>query len=180
MSDTASELHSMVKGIVDELEAAASGSLYDVDGSYVVIDDMDGWKEAEYAKKVEAFRKEHPESGFRKEDVEAGCMADCYDSYQEWMEDEIGTVDDIDEPDEVSLHGYIEKQGLGDTRFEVDSSKQLLGGKTLFTYGGPNIWVHDDRVCGYWGSESVDMSLDSDTCSALFSWFEEMWDVIAG
>ena len=96
------------------------------------------------------------------------------------MEDEIGTADDVDEPDEVSLSEYIEKQGPGDTRFEVDSSKQLLGGKTLFMYGGPNIWVHDDQVCGYWGSKSVEMSLDSDTEDALFSWFEEMWDVVSG
>ena len=180
MSDTAGELHSMVLNIVNELEAAASGSLYDVDGNFEVIDDIDEWKEEQYQKKVAEFKGKHPESGFRKESADAGCMADCYDSYQEWMEDEIGTVDDIDEPDEVSLSEYLEKQSLGDVRFEVDSSKQLLGGKTLFTYGGPNIWVHDDRVCGYWGSESVDMSLDSATCSALFSWFEEMWDVVAG
>ena len=180
MSDTASELHSMVLNIANELEAAASGSLYDVDGNFEIIDDIDEWKEAEYAKKVEEFKGKHPESEFRKEDVEAGCMADCYDSYQEWMEDEIGTADDVDEPDEVSLSEYLEKQSLGDVRFEVDSSKQLLGGKVLFTYGGPNIWVHDDQVCGYWGSETVEMSLDSDTRSALFSWFEDQWDVISG
>ena len=175
MSDRASELHSMVLNIVNELEAAASGSLYDVNGNFEVIDDLDEWKEAEYAKLKEAYEHDHPRSEFKR--VEDDGM---YETYEEQMMDEIGTVDDIDEPDEVSLHEYIEKQGLGDTRFEVDSSKQLLGGKTLFTYGGPNIWVHDDRVCGYWGSESVDMSLDSATCSALFSWFEEMWDVVAG
>ena len=174
MSDTASELHSMVKGIVDELEAAVSGSLYDVDGSYVVIDDMDGWKEAEYAKLKEAYEHDHPRAEFKLEDD------GLYETYEEQMEDEIGTVDDIDEPDEVSLHEYIEKQGLGDMRFEVDSSKQLLGGKVLFTYGGPNIWVRDDQVCGYWGSETVEMSLDSGTRSALFSWFEDQWDVISG
>lgn len=173
MSDTAGELHSMVKNIVDELEAAASGSLYDVNGNFEVIDDLDEWKEAEYAKLKKAYEHDHPRAEFKLEDG-------LYETYEEQMEDEIGTAGDVDEPDEVSLSGYIEKQGLGDTRFEVDSSKQLLGGKTLFTYGGPNIWVHDDNVCGYWGSESVEMPLDSGTRDALFSWFEEMWDVISG
>lgn len=171
MSDTASELHSMVQNIVDELEAAVAGTLYWDGSGYLVIDDMDEWKGKQYAKKAREFLNEHPVS-----DLDT----DCYDSYKEWQEDEIGTADDVDEPDEVSLSEYIEKQGLGDTRFEVDSSKQLLGGKTLFTYGGPNIWVHDDEVCGYWGSERVEMSLDSDTRDALFSWFEETWDVISG
>jgi hypothetical protein len=171
MSDTASELRSVVKNIVDELEAAASGSLYDVDGGYVVINDMDEWKKEQYAKKARKFLDEHPVS-----DLDT----DLYETYKEWQEDEIGTADDVDEPDEVSLSEYLEKQSLGDVRFEVDSSKQLLGGKVLFAYGGPNIWIHDDQVCGYWGSESVEMSLDSDTRDALFSWFEEMWDVVSG
>lgn len=161
------ELHAQVKGIVDDLEAAASGSLYDVDGEYKVIDDLDEWKKEQYTKKTREFIKEHPVSDLDK---------DCYDTYQEWMEDEIGTVDDVDEPDEVSIGEYVDKESLGDVRFEVDSSKELLGGKVLFCYGGPNIWVADDEVRGYWGSSTVEMSLDSDTRSALFSWFEEMWD----
>lgn len=175
MADVDESLHSQVKSIVDELEAAASGSLYDVDGNYVVIDDMDEWKKEQYKKKAEEFRREHPERDF---DDCADDSFEAYDSYEEYMEDEIGTADDVDEPDEVSLYEYIEKQGLGDTRFEVDSSKQLLGGKTLFAYGGPNIWVADDEVQGYWGSSSMEMPLDSETSSALWSWFEEMWDVI--
>ena len=170
MSDTASELHSMVQNIVDELEAAVAGTLYWDGNGYLVIDDMDDWKEERYKEKADKFIETH----------DGTWDADLYDSFDEYMEDEIGTADDVDEPDEVSLSEYIEKQGLGDTRFEVDSSKQLLGGKTLFTYGGPNIWVHDDQVCGYWGSEQVEMCLDSDTRSALFSWFEEMWDVVSG
>ena len=175
MSDTASELHSMVLNIVNELEAAASGSLYDVDGNFEVIDDIDEWKEAEYAKLKEAYEHDHPRAEFKR--VEDDGM---YETYEEQMQDEIGTADDIDDPDEVSLSEYLEKQSLGDVRFEVDSSKQLLGGRVLFTYGGPNIWVHDDQVCGYWGSESVEMSLGSDARSALFSWFEDQWDVISG
>lgn len=167
------ELHRMVKGIVDELEAAVSGTLYDVDGNETVIDDMDAWKAAEYEKRKQGFEADHPRGEFKPED-------DVYASYDAWMEDEIGTADDVDEPDPVSLDEYIEKRGLGDTRFEVDSSRQLLGGRTLFTFGGPTIWVHDDEVCGYWGSSQCTMNLDSDTCSALWAWFDQYWDAIRG
>ena len=165
------ELHGMVKGIVDDLEAATSGNLYDVDGECVIIDDLDDWKAEQYRKKVDEFRDEHPEDDLDRE---------AYDTYEEWMEDEIGEVDDIDEPDEISLSEYIDRESLGDVRFEVDSSKELHGGKVLFCYGGPNIWVADDEVRGYWGSSTVEMSLDSETRSALFSWFEEMWDMAKG
>ena len=167
------ELHRMVNGIVDDLEAAVSGSFYDIDGNYVVIDDMDDWKADRYEEKADAFRKGHPEESYDPEVY-------GFDTYGEWMEDEIGTVDDVDEPDEVSLYDYLEKESLGDVRFEVGPDKELHGGKTLFCCGGPNIWVADDEVRGYWGSATVEMSLDSDTCSALWSWFEEQWDSVKG
>lgn len=172
-SNVDEELHRMVKDIVDDLEAAASGSLYEVDGTYEVIYDLDGWKAAEYGKLKQGFEADHPRSSFKPEDS-------VYESYEEWMEDEIGTVDDIDEPDKVSLTEYIEKESLGDVRFEVDSEKELFGGKVLFCCGGPNVWVADDEVRGYWGSSTVEMSLDSDTRSALYGWFEEMWDAVKG
>ena len=170
-NSTDEELHAMVKGIVDELEATVSGSLYDVDGDETVIEDMDEWKEAEYGKLKKGFEADHPRSEFKLED-------NVYSSYDEWMEDEIGTVDDVDEPDEVSLGEYIDRRSLGDVRFEVDSRKGLTGGRVIFTYGGPNIWVHDDEVCGYWGSSQCTMSLDTRTCRAIWDWFEEQWDAV--
>lgn len=99
---------------------------------------------------------------------------------------EFKTIDDIEEymeshdeaPEQVTVAGVIEKCGLGDTRFEVDSSKKLRGGRTLFTYGGPTIWVHDDMVCGYWGSARVEMSFNEETRSAMFDWFMEYWEVV--
>lgn len=172
-SSTDEELHAQVKSIVDELEAVASGSLYDIDGNYVVIDDIDDWKEEQYKKKVDEFGKEHPIDSFDYQET-------GFDTYKEWMEDEIGTADDIDEPDEVFLSDYIEKECLGDIRFEVDSSMELHGGKMLFCYGGPTVWVADDEVRGYWGSSRVEMSLDSDTRSMLLGWFEKMWNIAKG
>ena len=75
---------------------------------------------------------------------------------------------------------YQNQESLGDVRFEVDAEKNLSGGRVLFTYGGPNIWVHDDEVCGYWGVSQCTMPLDSETRSALWDWFEEQWDMIKG
>lgn len=178
MADTVDdELHAQVKSIVDDLEAAASGSLYEVDGDWKIIDDIDEWKAAEYEKKAGEFRREHHPEDFEEDKDENGGE---YESYEEWMEDEIGTADDVDEPDEVPVFEYLDKQSLGDVRFEVDSSMELHGGKVLFCFGGPNVWVADDEVRGYWGSSRVEMSLDSATRSALWSWFEEQWDMARG
>ena len=172
MAGTVDEsLHAQVKSIVDDLEAASSGSLYSIDGEFVIINDLDEWKAEQYKKEADEFKKEHSEANLDK---------DCYDTYEEWMEDNIGTVDDVDEPDQVSLSEYVDKQSLGDVRFEVDSSKELHGGKVLFCYGGPNIWVADDEVRGYWGSSTVEMSLDSETRSAMWNWFEEQWTQVKG
>lgn len=171
MAGADDDLHAMVGSIVDELEAAVSGSLYEVDGDYVVIDDLDAWKKERHEKEAEEFRKERPEGSF--DPGESG-----FDTYAEWMEDEIGTADDVDEPDRVSLCEYIDKRSLGDVRFEVTSDKTLCGGKILFCYGGPNIWVADDEVRGCWGPSTVEMPLDSDTRSRLWDWFENQWDEI--
>lgn len=176
MSDTKSELKGIVHGIVDELEAAADGRLYKDGSDYVVIDDMDEWKAKQYAKEAEEFRKEHPES-----DLDTDKLAEMgYSTYEEYMEDEIGTAEDIDEPEEMSVWEYVDDQSLGDMRFEVDSEKSLCGAKVLFCYGGPNVWVHDDKVCGYWGCESEEMWLDDNTRSKLFSMFEERWGFLNG
>ena len=171
MSDTDDELHAMVSSIVDELEAAVSGSLYDVDGDCVVIDDLDAWRKEQYEKMAEGFRKAHPEDSFDPE--ESG-----FDTYAEWMEDEIGVAEDVDEPEQASLCEYIAERSLWDVRFEVTSDKTLCGGKVLFCYGGPNIWVADDEVRGYWGSSTVEMSLNSETRSELWDWFEEQWNAV--
>lgn len=170
MSDTNEDLREMVESYRDEIEAAVDGELYDVDGDYRTITDIDDWKESEYEKKKDAFMREHPESG--------GFDDECYDSYEEFMVAEIGDVDDIDEPDNVSLADYIERVSLGDMRFEVGSDKSLYGAKFLAAYGGPNIWISDDEVRGYWGCAEIVRSLSYAAGQALFSYFEECWDVV--
>lgn len=110
-----------------------------------------------------------------------GCLYRGIDGEFETIDD--GDMDEYMEshdemPEQVTVNDVIEKRGLGDTRFEVDSKKELCGGKTLFTSGGPNIWVHDDMVCGYWGSARVEMSFNPETKTAMFDWFNDRWKEI--
>ena len=177
-TDVDEELYRIVTGIGEEIEAAADGKLYRINGEEVTIDDMDEWKEAEYAKKVEAFKKEHPERDFNDNADNAGDAYEAYDSYEEFMEDEIGTADDIDEPEPIDLTDYVDSRSLGDIRFEVDMQKDMIGAKCLFFYGGPNVWVHDDRVCGYWGGRESVYHLSQDASYALYEMFESVWDRI--
>lgn len=174
MAETTDEyLHRVVLGIVHDLEAAASGNLYKTEnGDYLIIDDLDEWKEEQYKKKTEKFRKEHPEDSFEPDDEFE------LDSYEEWMEDEIGTADDIEEPEQRTLWQYIEEESLGDTVFEVNQSKEFQGARTLVACGGPTIWITDESVRGYWSSERVEMPLDSATSGELYAIFEEQWSQI--
>ena len=110
-----------------------------------------------------------------------GCLYRGIDGEFETIDD--GDMDEYMEnhdemPEQVTVADVIEKRGLGDTRFEVDSRKELCGGKTLFTFGGPNIWVHDDMVCGYWGTARVEMSFNPETKTAMFDWFNDRWKEI--
>jgi len=172
MSDTKEELKSLVRSIAEDIEAAVEGRLYKLsNGDTKVIDDMEEWKKSEYDKLVREFKEKHPEDKFDADEM-------GYDTYQEWMEDEIGTAEDVEEPEEMSLYDYISDQGLGDERFEVDSDKELDGGKTLFCYGGPTVWVHDDRVCGYWGCDEEVCYLASDARDAMMDYFQEQWSYV--
>lgn len=115
------------------------------------------------------------------ESAVSGCLYRGIDGEFETIDD--GDMDEYmqnhDEvPEQVTVADVIEKRGLGDTRFEVDSSKELCGGRTLFAFGGPNIWVHDNMVCGYWGGKTVEMTFNSETRSAMFDWFREFWEVV--
>ena len=168
MSDIEESLRATINGIADHLKAAANGELYLVDGRYEKIEYLEGWKEDKRKEKEEEFRKLHPKDKFDKE--KTGC-----NTYEEWMNEEI---EEIENPEEVSMSDYMERESLGDIRFEVDTNKEIHGGRALVGYGGPNIWITDDEVQGYWGSTTVKVMLDSKTRSEIMDWFGEMWDAI--
>ena len=171
MSDIEESLRATVNRIADHLKAAANRELYLVEGEYEKIEYLEGWKEDKRKEKEEEFRKLHPEDKFDKE--ETGC-----DTYEEWMNEEIGEIEEIGDQEEMSVSDYLEKESLGDIRFEVDTDKEIHGGRVLVGYGGPNIWITEGEVQGYWGSKTVKVMLDSDTRSAIMDYLGEMWDTI--
>ncbi len=165
MSDCNDRLESIVKDTADQIEAAANGALYDIGCARIVIDDLDAWKLSNWERMREDFILAHP--GI---DTESEAFADA-------LAEEIGAAcpDDIDDPYRVTLHELLSEDSLGDVRFEVNQHGDLFGGKIVVAHGGPNVWVADDEVRGYWGGKKSRRSLTADTRWKVFEWFEEQW-----
>ena len=164
------ELKEIVRSYAHDIEAAADGTLYKVNGEPTIIDDMDEWKQSEWENLKAKFLKEHPFAN--PKDKEA------YESEDEYVIDNIGEVDDIDEPEQMSITDYINDHSLGDIRFEFDEKMELYGGKVLLAFGGPNVWLHDDEIRGYWGGDTETWSLCSDARDALMEFFQEEWGMV--
>ena len=164
------ELKEIVHSYAHDIEAAADGTLYKVNGEPTIIDDMDEWKQSEWERLKDEVLKEHPVTN--PNDKEA------YESEDEYVTDNIGEVDDIDEPEQMSITDYINDNSLGDIRFEVDGRMELYGGKVLLAYGGPNVWLHDDEIRGYWGCDTETWSLCSDAREALMEFFQNEWGMV--
>lgn len=81
------------------------------------------------------------------------------------------------EPEQLSIYDVL-SDSLGDIHFECDSRKELLGGKVLMAWGGPNIWVTDEAVKGYWGMEERTYFFSPEISKELFSFFEEQFRLI--
>lgn len=165
-----SELKEIVRSYAHDIEAAADGTLYKVNGEPTIIDDMDEWKQDEWERKKTEFLKEHPFTD--PEDKET------YESEDEYVADNIGDVDDIDVPEQMSVMDYVNDNSLSDVRFEVDEDMECCGGKVLLAFGGPNVWLHDDEICGYWGGDTETWSLCSDVRGALMEFFQEKWNAV--
>ena len=164
------ELKEIVRSYAHDIEAAADGTLYKVNGEPTIIDDMDKWKQSEWENLKAEFLKKHPFADHNDKEV--------YESEDEYVIDEIGEVDDIDEPEQMSITEYINDNSLGDIRFEVDGKMELYGGKVLLAFGGPTVWLHDDEIRGYWGGDTETWSLCSDARDALMEFFQEEWGMV--
>lgn len=164
------ELRRVVREYVHDIEAAAGGTLYKVNGEPTIIDNIDDWKQNEWERKKTEFLREHP---FTDPDDK-----ETYESEDEYVTDNIGDVDDIDDPEQMSVMDCIDDNSLGDVRFEVDGKMECFGGKVLLAYGGPNVWLHDDEICGYWGGDTETWSLCSDARDALMEFFQEEWGMV--
>ena len=166
------ELKEIVRSYAHDIEAAADGTLYKVNGEPTVIDDIDDWKQEEWERRKAEFLREHPFT-------DPGAK-ETYESEDEYVTDNIGDVDDIDVPEQMSITDYINDNSLSDIRFEVDGNMECCGGKVLLAFGGPNVWLHDDEICGYWGSNVETRSLCSDARDALMGFFQDEWGMVCG
>ena len=166
------KLKNLVRSYALDIEAAAGGTLYKVNGEPTVIDDIDDWKQEEWERKKTEFLREHP---FTDPDDQK-----AYGSEDEYVIDRIGDDYDIDDPEQMSVTDYINDNSLGDIRFEVDRNMECCGGKVLLAYGGPNVWLHNDEICGYWGGDTETWSLCSGARDALMEFFQEEWEMVSG
>ena len=166
------KLKNLVRSYALDIEAAAGGTLYKVNGEPTVIDDIDDWKQNEWERKKTEFLREHP---FTDPDDKK-----AYGSEDEYVIDSIGDDYDIDDPEQMSVTDYINDNSLGDIRFEVDRNMECCGGKVLLADGGPNVWLHNDEICGYWGGDTETWSLCSDARDALMEFFQEEWEMVSG
>ena len=165
---TRDELENIVRDTANQIEAAANGTLYDIDGTKTVIDDVDAWKRDAWLRRRKDYLDEHPE------------LEELTDKeITELLDEEVGAESDwdwrINDPWQVSLRELLEEESLGDVRFDVNQNGDLFGGKIVVAFGGPNVWVADDEVRGYWGSDECRRSLSTDASRAVFEWFEEQW-----
>lgn len=79
----------------------------------------------------------------------------------------------MDEKDLASFVDFLEINALGDTRYEINADGSFHGGKILLAYGGPNIWLYDDKVVGYWGSETDEWHLTSEASAIVYDYLKE-------
>lgn len=165
------KLKNIVRSYALDIEAAADGTLYKVNGEPTVVDDVDGWKRKEWDRQRAEFLAEHP-FGEEPDDLES------YENEEEYVTDNIGDVDDIDDPEQMSVTDYVNDCSLGDVRFEVDGKMELYGGKVLLAFGGPTVWLADDEIRGYWGGDTETWSLCSDARGALMEFFQEEWNMV--
>ena len=169
VDSTDDRLRSVVDSTGREIEAAVAGSLYEIDDERVIIHDVEVWKREKWEAAREKYLGGHPDL--------AELAEKDPDGFDEMVEDEIGTPDDVDDPEPVSLGDLLSDDSLGDLRFEVSSRRELLGGKTLVAFGGPNVWVSDDCVRGYWGFDEKAYNFDDRTRNELWEWFKEQYEM---
>lgn len=81
--------------------------------------------------------------------------------------------DDGEEHEAATLFDWVNRQ-LGDIRYEIDQSGNVVGGKVLCSFGGPNIWACYDAIRAYWGTERAEVELPSRAADAMLDMFREL------
>ncbi len=173
MTDTENRLWQIVKITGDEIEAAVAGNLYKIDGERVIIHDLEVWRREKWDAAREEFLIVHPElRGLSEDELDDRFGGEIGETVGEW----VSCLDDIDDPEQVSVSDLLSEESLGDLRFEVNQRGEMLGARTIVAYGGPNVWVSDENVHGYWGGDERVYNFNEETRSELYDIFEEYWE----
>ena len=101
------ELKEMVRSYALDIEAAADGTLYKVNGEPTVIDDIDDWKQKEWDRQKAEFLAKEPFDSLDPEDKE------LYEDEDGYVTDNIGDADDIDVPEQMSMMDFV-KRSIGE------------------------------------------------------------------
>ena len=101
------ELKRIVRSYALDIEAAADGTLYKVNGEPTVIDDIDDWKQKEWDRQKAEFLAKEPFDSLDPEDKE------LYEDEDGYVTDNIGDADDIDVPEQMSMMDFV-KRSIGE------------------------------------------------------------------
>jgi len=87
-------------------------------------------------------------------------------------------TEDYPEGSMISAYDYLE--GALDFRYLLNSKGELIEGRILVAFGGPNIWVHIDdhsniEVVGQWWGESARAYAEGDPMD-LFDAMRDLWE----
>ena len=61
-----------------------------------------------------------------------------------------------------------------DIIYQIDIKGEMKGFEILLTFGGPNIYLEDDKVIGYWAGDKYYAYISSDAYNQIWDYLEEI------
>jgi len=60
-----------------------------------------------------------------------------------------------------------------DVIYQINIRGEMKGFEILLAFGGPNIYLEDDRVVGYWAGDKYYSCISSDAFNQIWDYLEE-------
>ena len=61
-----------------------------------------------------------------------------------------------------------------DIIYQINIRGEMKGFEVLLTFGGPNIYLEDDKVVGYWAGDKYYAYISSDAYNQIWDYLEEI------
>lgn len=61
-----------------------------------------------------------------------------------------------------------------DIIYQISLKGEMKGFELLLAFGGPNIYLEDDKVVGYWGGDKYYAYISSDAYNQIWDYLEEI------